>query len=280
MADAAVAQREALGVAAAREALLAWVRDAGAAGRRFLQARLLALPGNRYEIRHAADGALPLDDLLTSADPHRAREIAQTDAAGEHRPLKTAPNLRRGWALLGLDAQGLWTALDYLYPTCAVHWYAGSTGSLRTTPWEQTAERQSGMYAAVGQLPPQAVERAVAACCGNTVCLRSVAWRDVPAPETAADPEAAHVPCPEACSMFVSFARAVLGVEREPRTEVPGLGLGTLAPSEVEQLRALVAAAAAGELEPVREGESSAPLNRRRLRYLALRMDPPVDPPS
>ncbi len=273
MADAAVA---AAGVAAARAALLAWVRDAGAAGRRFLQVRLLATASDSYELRHVADATLPLDDLLTSCDPYRARAIAQTDAAGEHRPLKTAPTLRRGWALVGLDAGGLWTALDYLYPACAVHWYAGVTGSLRTSSWEETAARQSGMYAAVGQLPAPAVDRGVAACCGDAVCLRSVAWHEVPAPEAAADPEAARVPCPEACSIFVSFARAALAVEREPAGELPGLG--TLARSETGQLRALLESAADGEHEPVREGEFSAPLNRRRLRYLALRMDPPVDP--
>ena len=50
-----------------------------------------------------------------TSDPFAAREIAQTTGAGDHRPLKTAPNLRQGWALVDLDARALWTALDYLY---------------------------------------------------------------------------------------------------------------------------------------------------------------------
>ncbi len=275
MADAALVAG-APGVAAAREALLAWVDDAGTAGRRFLEVRLLATAGDRYEIRHATDAGRGLDELLAASDPYRAREIAQTTAAGEHRPLKTAPNLRRGWALSGLDGTEVWAALDYLYPAGAVHWYAGLAGSLRTTSWKDTAARQSGIYAAVGQLPPEAVDRTVAACCADAVCLRSVAWHP-PAPERitdAADPEEARVPCPEACSMFVSFARAILAIEREPRAKLPGPG--PLAPSEVGQLRTLAAAAAAGKIDPVREGEFSAPLNGRRLRYLALRMSSPA----
>jgi hypothetical protein len=264
------------GVAAAREALVGWVDEAGDAGRIFLQARLLRAGEGRYEIRHARDVNRSLASLSTvTADPFAAREIAQTTNAGEHRPLKTAPNLRQGWAIVGLDARGLWTALDYLYPACGAHWHADRDGSLRVTHWRETAARQSGIYSSVRLLADDVVRNTVRACCADAVCLRRVAWEiDADAPLALADEGPvtgdAAVPCPEACSMFVSFARKVLVVERSPRTEVPGLG--PMAPAELEQVREIVATAASGTLGTAREGEFDEPTNSRRIRYLAARL--------
>ncbi|HEV2131267.1 MAG TPA: DR2241 family protein [Longimicrobiaceae bacterium] len=264
------------GVAAAREALLAWVGEGSAEGRVFLEVRLLAGLEGEYEVRHAADTSLPLESLQTTSDPYAAREIAQTTAAGEHRPLKTAPNLRRGWALVALDARGLWTALDYLYPACAVHWHAGREGTLRVTHWQETAGRQSGIYSAVGLLPNEAVRNTAWACCADVVCLRRVAWEiDAETPlgvfseEKSVD--GARVPCPEPCSLFISLARKVLSLERSPRQAVEGLG--TLGKGEVEQLKKIVTAAATGTLVTARDGEFTEPLNLRRIRYLAARLE-------
>lgn len=263
------------GVAEARRALVAWVDEAGDAGRTFLQARIAATEPGRYEIRHHRDRGRPLRSLkLVSSDPFAAREIAQTTGAGEHRPLKTSPNLRRGWALVDLDARGLWIALDYLYPACAVHWHAGRTGTLRPTHWRETAGRQSGIYAPVKLLDDATVRDVVRACCADAVCLRRVAWEiDADTPLALADEGPvqgdAPVPCPEACSMFISFARQVLKIERTPRAEVPGLG--AMAAAELEQVRAIVAAAADGTLGEAREGEFEEPTNARRVRYLAAR---------
>jgi hypothetical protein len=268
------------GVAAAREALLAWVAEAGGAGRVFLEAHLLATGPDRYRLRHRADAARPAAELELLSDPYAARDIARFTAAGEHRPLRTTPNLRRGWSFEELDGAGLWIALDSLYPACAVHWHAGRTGTLRVTHWSETAARQSGIYSAVGLLPEAAMHDAVRACCGNTVCLRSVEWRfsedagewrgaDL-AGDAAMEVGDARVPCPEACSLFISFARAVLQVEREPRREVPGLGL--LSAGEMEQLRGVVDALASGGTGGAREGEFHLPTNPRRVRYLAARL--------
>lgn len=258
----------------ARAALLRWVDDAGMKGRIFLQVRIRREADGGYEIRHRDDVERAADALARSLDPYEAREIAQTDARGEHRPLKTAPTLRRGWRLDGLDGRGLWTALNYLYPACAVHWHAGRAGTLRVTHWRETAGRQSGIYSPVRLLPDPVVRTTVRACCGDAVCLRRVAWEideDTPlglAPE--AEPEGALVPCPEACSVFVSFARTVLTLERSPRQPVPGLG--ALAAEETEQLREIVAAAAAGTLGATREGDFAEATNSRRIRYLAARL--------
>lgn len=263
------------GVEEARAALLEWVDEAGAEGRVFLQVLLRAAGSGRYEVRHVRDAGLPPEALERTPDPFAAREIAQVTEEGEHRPLKTAPDLRGGWALVELDGRGLWTALDYLYPACAAHWHAGRTGTLRPTHWRETAARQSGIYSAVKLLPDPAVRNTVRACCGDAVCLRRVAWEideETPLglPDEGPPAGDAEVPCPEACSMFVSFARTVLKLERAPRREVPGLG--PMSAAELEQVRAVVAAAARGTLGTVRAGEFDEPANPRRIRYLAARL--------
>jgi len=264
------------GIAAARAALVEWIDAAGDAGRTFLQVRLLRVGEGRYEIRHARDVHRSIPSLETvTPDPYAARLVAQMTSAGEHRPLKTAPDLRQGWALVDLDARGVWTALDYLYPACALHWHAELAGTLRVTHWRETAARQTGMYGAVKLLPPEVVRNAVRACCGDAVCLRRVAWEvdgetplDLPSEgERVGD---ALVPCPEACSMFVSFARQVLVLERAPRHELPGLG--RLGAEEIDQLREIATHAAAGTLGAAREGEFTEATNERRMRYLALRL--------
>jgi hypothetical protein len=265
-----------LGVAAARAALTRWVDEAGDEGRLFLQVRLLSTAPGRYEVRHRRDTHRSLPSLGTvTNDPFAAREIAQASNQGEYRPLKTAPNLRQGWALGDLDARGLWTALDYLYPGCAAHWHAARTGTLRVTHWRETAGRQSGIYGSVKLLPDAAVRNAARACCADAVCLRRVAWQvDEQTPLGLVDDEGElrHpvVPCPEPCSLFVSLARKVLVLERSPRTEVPGLG--ALSAAETGQVREIVTAAAAGTLGGAREGDFDEPTNPRRMRYLAARL--------
>ncbi len=263
-------------VAAARDALVRWIDEAGEEGRTFLQLRL-DRTADGYRIRHEEDAGVGESDLSMAADPLAARDIALTTAEGEHRPLKTAPNLRRGWLLRGLSERELWTALDYLYPAAALHRYREMEGTLEITPWREVADRQSGIYSAVGLLEEEAVERAVEACCEDAVCLRKVRWGISGARNgSAAAPES--VPCPEACSIFVSFARSVLVQERRPRAAAGPLG--TLSEAEAEQIRAAVEAAGAGTAVTVREGEFSNPLNQRRLRYLSARLaDPEMGSP-
>ena len=269
------------GIGEARASLVAWVDEAGAAGRRFLQAHLSRGAPGAYRVRHVADVGEPAAALTRHSDPFDARAIAQVTGEGEHRPLKTAPNLRRGWTFESLDARGLWIALDYLYPACAAHWFAGVRGTLRVTHWRETAGRQSGMYSAVGLLSDRAVADTVRACCGDAVCLRQVAWGlDAASPEplptdagetiTGSALGDAVVPCPEACSMFISLARKVLSVERSAPLEVPGLG--ALRAGEVEQIREIVGAAARGTLGSVRDGDFDEPTNLRRVRYLASKL--------
>jgi hypothetical protein len=204
---------------------------------------------------------------MVSEDPREAREIAKLTEGGDYRPLKSSPNLRRGWELRVADARGLVTAMNYLYPAGVVHWYLNREGRLDLTSFRENAARQSGIYKRVQRLSNEGVLDAALACCEDAVCLKKTLWdvdKDTP---LEVDRGEGEIPCPEPCSIFVSFARRVRLFEREHDAD-------GLSPSEKEDLAALVEAAATGEVGFAREAEFEQPLNERRMRYRRLTLLP------
>jgi len=248
-----------------RHAFAEWV-DAAPEGRVFGQVIIRPAQPAGYALRHVDDAQA--DDLWAHEDPRSARDISRLTARGEHRPLKSSPNLRRGWEIKVTDARGLATALDYLYPAGVVHWYLHRQGRLPLTSFRENAARQSGIYKRIQRLSDGGVRDAALACCEDAVCLKRTLW-DVDG-ET---PLGIHrgegeIPCPEPCSVFVSFARRVRLFEREKR------GSTGLSPSEREDVISLLDAAATGEVEVAREAEFEKALNERRMRYRNLTLVP------
>jgi 4Fe-4S iron-sulfur cluster binding domain/DR2241 stabilising domain len=254
---------------ASRETFAAWV-DEAQDGRTFGQILIRPAPSAGYYLRHKDDAraaSLELHD-----DPLAAREIAKLTGTGEYRPLKSSPNLRRGWELRVEDARGLATAMNYLYPAGVVHWYLHREGKLEITDYRENAARQSGIYKRIQHLSDQGVQNAARACCEDAVCLKKPLWdvdEKVPLKMYRGEGE---IPCPEPCSVFVSFARRVRLFEREEKREPADAA--SFSPSEKEDLAALVEAAAAGGIEYAREAEFEKPLNERRLRYRSLTLLP------
>jgi sirohydrochlorin cobaltochelatase len=72
------------------------------------------LIGADFTLRHVSDEGS--GGLVVHDSPRDARLIARYDSAGEYRPLKTAPNLIRGWILRAGSIEGLEQALEFLYP--------------------------------------------------------------------------------------------------------------------------------------------------------------------
>jgi 4Fe-4S iron-sulfur cluster binding domain/DR2241 stabilising domain len=250
--------------ASARDAFAAWVDDAPD-GRIFGQVTVRPVLPLGYSLRHTDDAWE--DGLEVSEDPRVAREIAKLTAGGEYRPLKSSPNLRRGWELRVPDAHALVIAMNYLYPAGVVHWHLHREGRLRLTTFRENAARQSGIYKRIQRLSDQGVLDAALACCEDVVCLKKTLWdvdEDTP---LAVDRGEGEIPCPEPCSIFVSFARRVRLFERED------VATGLTA-SEREDLAALVEAAATGEVGYAREAEFEKPLNERRMRYRRLTLIP------
>ncbi len=255
-------------VAAAREAFAAWI-DEAPDGRVFGQVLIRRASEGGYSLRHRDDaGAVELD---VHEEPREAREISKLTEWGEYRPLKSSPNLRRGWELHVKDARGLAVAMNYLYPAAQVHWYLYREGSLEVTSYRENAARQSGIYKRIQRLSDEGVQNAARACCEDVVCLKKTLWDVDEETPLAMDRGDGEIPCPEPCSVFVSFARRVRLFEREDRRDLDEIGLS---PSEKEDLAALVEAASAGNVEYAREAEFEEPLNERRLRYRRLTLLP------
>ncbi|MGH3088925.1 MAG: DR2241 family protein, partial [Rubrobacteraceae bacterium] len=148
------------------------------------------------------------------------------------------------------------------------HLYRG--GELRITNFRENAARQSGMYERVKHLSDEAVQNAARACCEDEVCLKKTLWDvDENAP-LESERGRGEIPCPEPCSVFVSFARRVRSFEKEERYA----DSGGLTPSEKGDLLSLVEAASSGEVEFAREAEFEKPINERRMRYRALTLAP------
>jgi hypothetical protein len=261
--------------AASREAFAAWV-DEAPDGRTFGQILVRPVPTAGYYLCHEDDAratSLELHD-----DPQAAREIAKLTGTGEYRPLKSSPNLRRGWELRVEGARGLATAMNYLYPAGVVHWYLYREGKLEITDYRENAARQSGIYKRVQRLSDEGVQNAARACCEDAVCLKKTLWNVDAGTPLDMDRGNGEIPCPEPCSVFVSFARRVRLFEREKKRE-PQDAAG-LSPSEKEDLAALVNAAADGTegVKFAREAEFEEPLNERRLRYRRLTLLPKLLP--
>ena len=257
----------------ARAAFAAWVDEANGEGRVFGQVLARSAADGGYALRHVEDaGAGGLD---VSEDPRAAREISKTTEAGEYRPLKSSPNLRRGWELRVPGARELAVAMNYLYPAGIVHWHLDREGLLETTSYRENAARQSGIYKRVQRLSDEGVQDAARACCEDAVCLKKTLWdvdEDTP---LEMDRGSGEIPCPEPCSVFVSFARRVRLFEREKKRDLDAVGLS---PSEKEDLAALVEAASTGEVRFAREAEFEEPLNQRRMRYRRLTLVPKLRP--
>lgn len=258
--------------AESRKAFAAWV-DEAPEGRKFAQVLVQSSESSGYRLCHIEDAVA--EELKLHEDPRDAREISKLTEDGEYRPLKSSPNLRRGWLLRVSDAKELATAMNYLYPAAIGHWYLHERDELEITDYRQNAARQSGIYKRVQALTDEGVQDAAKACCEDAVCLKKTLWdvdENLPLEMERGEGE---IPCPEPCSIFVSFARRVRLFEREKKRDLDAIGLS---PTEKEDLAALVESASDGEVEFVREAEFEEPLNERRMRYRRLTLLPKLRP--
>ena len=119
-----------------------------------------------------------LEQLQTFRDEEDAIEIAKYDDAGHYRPLKTAPNMRRGWRLELETLEELRRALNYFYPGRLAVFAAWEKGNLQTTSLRDTLDRQSGMYRVAAKISDAQIDDVVADFCrSNGGCLRTILWK-------------------------------------------------------------------------------------------------------
>lgn len=177
------------------------------------------LLGTDFSLRHADDAGV--QDLETYRDPGAAREIARYDSGGVFRPLKTAPNLRRGWRIVTSSLDEMELALDDLYPAALGLWLSRLKGDLETTDFRQTLDRQTGMYRVTQLLKTDQARKLVAGCCASEGgCLRTILWDFSPGEPldvfprekcSLADLPPDRIPliCRELCNLVVAAARPI-----------------------------------------------------------------------
>jgi sirohydrochlorin cobaltochelatase len=176
--------------------------------------------------------------LQTFRNAEDAIEIAKYDNAGNYRPLKTAPNLRRGWRLVLDNTEELSHALDYFYPGRLAVFAAWKNGVVQTTALRETLARQSGMYRVAAKISDSQINDVVADFCrSDGGCLRTILWKrdadgaiasaklanekfdpgidQVQASARPGSAISATVPllCQEACNLLVAECRKVVKAE-------------------------------------------------------------------
>ena len=224
----------------------------------------------RYEIRHVDDRDVDPDDLDTYHDPVDARALSTYDDRGRYRPLRTAPSLVSGWRFPDLDGHDAVETLDTIYPASIPNWNLEREGTLDITHWRETADRQTGIYGIVEELPPEAVEWVAESCCVDSECLKRREWEYDDGHELEADGGAGAFPCREPCSLVVAAARRWTKLEEEESQTYEF----ELTPSEKEQVEAIIDAVADDRTDEIREADVYEGANRYRTRFLrAKRFD-------
>lgn len=195
--------------------LESWLEDGGCeAG----QVSIIATEGG-FELCHLADRGL--SDLLAITGAEAAREIANFDDAGGFRPLKTTPNLRRGWKLRVASLRELRQTLDYLYPAMLGVWASHTRGELAPIPLRATLGRQSGMYRVTQKLTDEQAQTLIGSFCqSQTGCLKHLLWQITPdlpidtLPVEKLQPPVAGAAlpflCHEACNLLIAQARTIV----------------------------------------------------------------------
>lgn len=198
-----------------------------ASGRRCIGQILIEKSANdSFILRHRDDVAR--EDLANSHRPGDAIELAKFDAAGNYRPLKTAPNLRRGWRIELANLCELRLALDLFYPGRLATLFAFEKKMLCATPLRQTLERQTGMYRVAAKISDaQANDLVGDFCRSDGGCLRTILWKrdangavastKLPAEkfdpnhdQTGRGDSCIPLLCQEACALLVSAARELV----------------------------------------------------------------------
>ena len=170
-----------------------------------------------FELRHVADREVS-SEKLASRPSESARGIAQVAEDGSFRPLKSSPNLRRGWLILARSDLELETALNWIYPGLIPDLFALRTSTAQITHYREFTNRQTGMYRITTFLTDADAVAMAGKCCSARHCLKQRFWTVEGLP---ADPIEGKslIPCLEPCAILLEYARKV--VRTSQRENVP-----------------------------------------------------------
>jgi sirohydrochlorin cobaltochelatase len=185
-------------------------------------------------IRNLDDGTFELAHRNTEVAPAvnfaagDALEVAKFDEKGNYRPLRTAPNLRRGWKIIALNIPDVIAVTDAIYPGRLAAWRAWKTKRLKTTSLRETLNRQSGMYRVAAKISDEQIDKLVGNFCrSDGRCLRTILWRrnahgqiassklppqkfDSAHDQTSRGEKCIPLLCQEACNLLVAACREMV----------------------------------------------------------------------
>jgi hypothetical protein len=157
-----------------------------------------------FELRHVRDEKTEIGDLK-AVRPIDARKIANFNAAGEYRPLKSTPDLPYGWMVRANSPEELEEALNHFYPNALADRFALNQTPPPITGYREFTARQTGMYRVTTFLSDGDLARVVENLC-TTKCLKLRLWSSGTIPTDAPDKKSA-IPCLEPCAILLENAR-------------------------------------------------------------------------
>jgi hypothetical protein len=168
---------------------------------------------NDFALRHVEDHA---ETSLRSVKFDEARAIAQSTAAGEFRPLKSAPTLIHGWQIIARNESELGTAVNQLYPGAIADWFAALAPNPPVTNYRDYVNRQTGMYRITAMLADADAAQLIQTVCARENCLKRRFWT-VPglAPDAPADKSL--IPCLEPCAVLMESARKAVRANQQEK---------------------------------------------------------------
>jgi sirohydrochlorin cobaltochelatase len=195
-------------------ALERWIQDGA---RTIGQVRIIPRKQG-FVLRHCDDSE---EAMLTEAKGlAEIRTVVRNDEDGNFRPLKSAPNLRRGWFVRVRDVTELHQVIDYFYPAAIGLLFSHRHGQLEPVHFCETTVRQTGMYSVTRSITDDEADEMIGRFCRSRGgCLRTILWRLRPGrpihslPAEKFDPvaeEGLPILCAEACNLLVAEARRVV----------------------------------------------------------------------
>ncbi len=163
-----------------------------------------------FVLAHQEDAPGPADGL-SPLSLRQLRETALRDSSGRFRPLRSSPDLRRGWIFHARSSRQLGRALEVLYPGCLGDWQAGGS----PVPYREFARRQTGMYRIAARLDDSAALETAKACCHSSHCLKKRLWKASSEEERPARPEKVELVCREPCALLLELARRRRRLDQE-----------------------------------------------------------------
>jgi hypothetical protein len=166
---------------------------------------LIRRDGRLFELRHVEDRQAA-SETLRFVSVREVRALAQFTADGAFRPLRSAPDLQKGWRLAVRDEAELETALNQIYPGAIADGFAARSPNPPVTNYREFTARQTGIYEVTATLGDRQAAQVIRSCCASKRCLKQRLWTAEGLAPDAAE-EKSLIPCLEPCALLLESAR-------------------------------------------------------------------------